>query len=327
MKADPLRSTGPLGGALVLVLVGCTQILGVEEGQLDGGGAGGSGVGGATSVTSMSTGTMMTATTATGTTTTTTTTACDPPDCFDGDDCTDDVCQGGTCQHPILPMGTPCGNGLVCDAAGSCSGCTMASQCGTDTVCATYVCNGGSCSINYQPMGTQVGDPIPFDCKADACTGSSPDPVAVPFHDPPFDDNECALPGCTSAGDIFNFPDAISANCVDGAVSGICEANGECRACSLPAECDVSGYGPNCQSGSCHCNDDVDCIGNNRRGPHCMGALGNCACQDDAECIGNVRGEDCISTSACGCDAAIDCVNVPGKPVCGSTGVCVPVQI
>ncbi|MEO7327452.1 MAG: hypothetical protein ABI193_02660 [Minicystis sp.] len=42
----------------------------------------------------------------------------DVPD--DGNPCTMDACDKGKPKHPFAPAGTPCGEGLFCDAAGHC---------------------------------------------------------------------------------------------------------------------------------------------------------------------------------------------------------------
>lgn len=317
-------------GVAVLAVAGCTQILGVEEGTLDGGGSAGMGGSGGVAMTAGPTTSATTDASTTGTASTTTGTSCSPPDCEDGNDCTVGTCVDGVCQQMNEQMGTPCGVDLVCDGNGNCSGCTNASQCGTDTACATNVCNAGSCSINYQPMGTLAGDPTPHDCLRDECTGSSPDPVAVPFDDPPSMDTEpCANPECTIAGTVFYFPNGNpGSNCTDAQGGGHCERNGNCSSCDVDANCGVSGFGPKCLGGAgakeCGCVNQTDCASNTVAGPYCLSS--QCQCATDNDCIGNLRGEDCIG-SGCGCNAPGDCVNVPGKPICGQTQVCIPEQI
>ncbi len=290
-------------------LAGCTQILGVEEGRFDGtGGAGGST---SSSTSAVTTGAL----------------PCDPVDCDDDNACTSDTCVAGTCEHANAPSGTPCGNGLTCDAAGACDVCTAAPQCGTDTACATYSCVAMKCEVVLQPMGTAAGNPVDGDCLTDVCTGSSPVPMAVPADDPPDDEPACAITGCTDMGQPFPFPrpGLVGDPCFEQAV-GTCERNGECSACQTAADCVTSGYGPLCSSTQhiCGCDSDSDCTSPFVGGPNCSGA--QCRCSSPADCVNSMRGNDCVD-QACGCTGTNDCANVPGRPVCGPTGVCIPVQI
>lgn len=104
-------------------------------------------------------------------------------ECDDGTVCTRDSCQDGSCEHePLTADGpddgnactrdrcaagvelhepstkTPMGCGmfgiLVCDAAGQCTQCTAAVDCGTDDACRTWRCDAGVCEALSSPAGT-----------------------------------------------------------------------------------------------------------------------------------------------------------------------------
>ena len=103
-------------------------------------------------------------------------------DCDDGTPCTIDWCDDGACKHDAAAGATPddanacttdkcvkggevhtaanegsqCGNYVLvtCDAAGTCQGCDVDSQCGDDQPCFTYQCNVGKCEVVLSPAGT-----------------------------------------------------------------------------------------------------------------------------------------------------------------------------
>ncbi|MBL9022200.1 MAG: hypothetical protein JNL21_08355 [Myxococcales bacterium] len=293
------------------VLAGCTQILGVEEGRFEG--TGGTGGSTSSSTTAVTTGAP----------------PCEPVDCDDDNACTSDTCAAGTCQHANLPSGTPCGNGLTCDAAGACDVCTSAPQCGTDTACATYSCVAMKCEVVFQPMGASAGNSVEGDCLTDVCTGSSPAPMAVPADDPPNDEEPaCVTLGCTDTAQVFPFPKpaAVGDGCTDEQGNGQCGRDGECNSCLTSFDCPTSEFGSACSviTQRCGCDSNADCASPSARGPMC--SQSQCRCTSDAECAANLRGSQCVN-SWCGCNDESDCASVPGKPVCGPTQICIPVQL
>ena len=242
-----------LGSALAAPLA-CTQILGVEEGRFEG--AGGAG-GGPASSGPVGPASSNSTTASTASSSSSTGGGC-PNSCDDGKECTTDVCTDGVCENDPVPLNTPCGAGLQCDAAGNCVGCTEASQCGVDTLCATYTCRSGRCMTELGLQGTVVGDPTAGDCLHDECDGLSPEPVATAFADPPNDTQPCSNPGCTLDGP-FDFPDPNETGDTCGPQGAVCERNGSCSDCTVDNDCMGSGYGTNCLSGVCGCNTSADC--------------------------------------------------------------------
>jgi choice-of-anchor A domain-containing protein len=83
----------------------------------------------------------------------------------DSNACTSDVCDGsGSCHHPLLPAGTPCGSGQVCDATGEClNGCwiegaySAGGAANPSEVCQVCDPNQSTSSWSFMADGTSCG--------------------------------------------------------------------------------------------------------------------------------------------------------------------------
>ncbi|WP_245767251.1 choice-of-anchor A family protein [Stigmatella erecta] len=130
----------------------------------------------------------------------------------DSNACTSDVCDGaGGCGHPLLPAGTACGSGQVCNAAGQClNGCWIdgayhaagASHPGA----ACQVCNPGASTIAWSlKPATTVCRASAGECDvAEYCTGTSASCPVDGFQGAgtacSSDDNVCTRDVCNGAG-------------------------------------------------------------------------------------------------------------------------------
>lgn len=170
----------------------------------------------------------------------------DVPD--DGNPCTMDVCTSGLASHPLASAGAPCGGTNVCDAAGLCVGCVVASDCGASTACHLFACTSGVCSSTNVTAGTVVSNAPTGNCRSDQCDGlGSVAMNAIDDTDHPVDDGlQCTVDTC-NAGLPVHPPAAQGATCSQGGRHE-CNATGQCVACLLASECPAGGT---CQSASC----------------------------------------------------------------------------
>ena len=75
-----------------------------------------------------------------------------PPE--DGDPCTLGRCAGASPEQGPAPVGTPCGDGLPCNAQGACSACIGdGGRCTTETPCCDGVCYEGTCTACPEGRG------------------------------------------------------------------------------------------------------------------------------------------------------------------------------
>ncbi|MFO0613459.1 MAG: hypothetical protein U0414_12760 [Polyangiaceae bacterium] len=175
MKTTPLQL-----GLIALGLVGCAQILGVDE-EAHLGSSGSSG--GAASSTVSSTGTGG---------------APMCSECTPADDCMQGACEGGMCTVTAKPEGAPCGGG-VCSSEAKCVECLTGRDCASaaplclpDHHCVPATCTnlskdgdetgidcGGSCSRCANGLGCGVN----ADCASGHCEGVVCAPCA--------DDGDC----------------------------------------------------------------------------------------------------------------------------------------
>ncbi len=78
----------------------------------------------------------------------------------DLDDCTKPYCFAGEPKQAVVPDGTACGSAGGTCQHGVCSGCEVAADCGTSTICQFWFCEGGAC-LSVQPVaGTPAPDTI-----------------------------------------------------------------------------------------------------------------------------------------------------------------------
>ena len=187
----------------------------------------------------------------------------------DGNPCTDDVCEEGVPLNRLKPVGTPCGTipSVTCDGMGTCSGCTMAADCGMDTMCSNWTCESSKCVRTLNAPGMVLDNPIPGDCMAVVCdTAGELSSVFVP-EDAPSDGNPCTTDTCTLQGTVAHQLSPNGTKCGDcqtcaGGTCSACNTStldcyiGECipkpKACTNNTEC-ATGY---CVDGYC-CN--VEC--------------------------------------------------------------------
>ncbi len=110
----------------------------------------------------------------------------DVPD--DDNACTNDVCSGGVPSNPKEAPGTPCGAGLLCDAAGTCVGCTTPSDCpGSDDECQVRTCTAGACGVSFTVEDTPLAVQTPNDCLQVVRDGSGHGKTVADDTDLPLD--------------------------------------------------------------------------------------------------------------------------------------------
>lgn len=259
-----------------LLVCGCNLVLGTEEGVLTGSGGGGQGGQGSQGGDGAGGGDDRGGGGAGGGQG-----GCSiPEDCPTPDICWVNECNDGSCVSLPAETGTPCGDqgDLACNGSGSCVGCLVASDCGSDTTCSTV-----SCEPNGQCLTSFIGpialpDPEVGDCMGLYCSGASPDPVEQPdMADLPDDDNECTDDRCTN-GVPSHDPVLIGTPCEYGR----CDSQGECG-----------------------CQQDFECQMNDH-GNQCLGATDQCGCNGAGDCQNSDLGEECIGSS-CGCFNVTDC--------------------
>jgi hypothetical protein len=155
-------------------------------------------------------------------------------------ECTDDICVDGTTNHVPKAPGTPCGNSVatMCDAAGVCTGCTLALDCGIDDECKSYTCTAaGTCTTHYVDPQTRLNKQDPGDCKERICNGQGAVVTITNQTDPPPDPDpmDCLVPVCQGEMPTFQpAPDGQSCGASDGPVC----CSGSC--CTAPNGCSSS---------------------------------------------------------------------------------------
>jgi hypothetical protein len=160
----------------------------------------------------------------------------DLPD--DNNDCTGDVCNAGTPAHPLSANGDACGDGtLTCDGAGQCVGCTLPSQCGAETFCATNTCAASVCGRAFTAAGTVAPMNLqdPGDCQSQICDGDGGlAPIAEDTDTPQDDGDECTLQTCVDGAPMFP-PALIDTPCASG--GSFCDGAGACVGCNAGSQC------------------------------------------------------------------------------------------
>jgi cysteine-rich repeat protein len=166
----------------------------------------------------------------------------------DGKTCTIESCRDGVPTQKDAPFQTACGDGdgLICDGAGQCVGCTEASQCGAPTECATPSCGSDEvCGSEFTAAGTAlVAGQTAGDCRELRCDGHGDKSSAIDDSD--FDDGDaCTDDSCD--GGVPSHVDVCI--CGDGIVAG-------------SETCDDEGTDPDdgC-SDTCEAEPDYTCTG------------------------------------------------------------------
>jgi hypothetical protein len=174
----------------------------------------------------------------------------------DGNQCTAQVCTAGVPSFANLPSNTTCSQngGSLCDGAGACVGCTLASQCpGSDTACQSRTCTNGACGFSYEAAGTATASQTAGDCKQNECDGSGNIVAVANNADLPADDgNACTTQVCSSGVPTFPFLPVDTACMQNG--GSVCSSSGTCVECNGTSQCpgsDTECQSRTCSSGTC----------------------------------------------------------------------------
>ncbi|MDI3285874.1 hypothetical protein [Polyangium sp. 15x6] len=232
----------------------------------------------------------------------------------DGSECTEDKCVEGTPLFVPLEQNAPCGKDkqLKCDGLGSCTGCTMPSDCGDDGPCLKWSCPTESkvCIRVFEPAGTIVADTVKGDCKAEACDGKGKlDQIPYP-QDAADDGDPCTDDICSETGTVHG-------NAATGTACGVgCQSctDGVCGDCSPGFFCEGMGcVSVGEQSVGAVCMTNPDCA----TGFCVQGVCCESAC--DGKCMGCVNTATGMPNGVCA--PALDGNNPGGR--CVGADVCV----
>jgi hypothetical protein len=146
----------------------------------------------------------------------------------DGNDCTDDVCTNGAPSNPFKAAGSPCGSGLVCNAVGLCTGCTLDEQCQPpaymlcDDDTNTCFCTPVTCALAGKTCGViDNGCGGALDCDDGIQNGDEGD---VDCGALPSCANPCANGMTCSSNAQCQSGACVDGVCCDGPCAGLCEA-------------------------------------------------------------------------------------------------------
>jgi len=191
----------------------------------------------------------------------------------------------------------------------------------------------GMCTSKFTSNGTIVNDPMPGDCKADACDGAG---NIVTVNDdtdkPPPDGNQCTTESCNNGVPTVT-NDPVGSSCQGGK----CNNMAMCVECVADGDCNV-GTQPTCFQDKCiSCSDGM--MNGNETGVDCGGSCptkcagDTCAmpmdCQSgfcaDTVCCDNACTGTCESCNLAGTIGV--CTNIPlngtdNAPTCDTTNVC-----
>jgi hypothetical protein len=250
-----------------------------------------------------------------------------PFDCDDLDPCTADSCDPVLgCQNVVLPDGTPCVDGNLCNGDETCQlgVCTAGTppDCDDLEVCTTDSCDPVlGCQNTAVLDGTACGD-------GDLCNGDETCQLGVCSNGTPLncDDGElCTVDGCDAVLGCQNIPLADGSPCADG---DLCNGDETCQTGTCTA-----GTPPNCDDGNICTGDSCDpALGCQNTpvtdgtscadGDLCNGAetcqAGSCLPGSPLTCN---DGDVCTTDS---CDAVLGCQTAPapdGTP-CNDGDVC-----
>ncbi len=204
----------------------------------------------------------------------------------DGEACTADTCAAGVPSNPPLRAGSPCGDGLQCDGAGQCAGCTSPEACpGRDDECQERTCEGSVCGFDFTPAGTPLTAQTTGDCVLAVCDGAGATTAQIDDADIGNDGNDCTTEGC-NAGASTSVDAPAGATCDDAGV--VCDGMGACVACNLPSHCGASTACRTytCTNGACGFTDA-------NAGTPCTD--GGIKCDGAGACVACLSGPDCAS--------------------------------
>jgi hypothetical protein len=266
----------------------------------------------------------------------------------DGDPCSVDLCVDGTAVNTRAPVGTQCGTNanVQCTDVGSCEGCTIPSDCGENSDCATWTCENGLCVKNLAPVGKEIDNPVKGDCKKNLCNNIGESPEVFAAEDAPSDEDPCTADYCSATGEILHDRLAEGTKCGDCMActdQGLCQgcngATSDCfagncvpkpKTCTLDTECDskycVDGY---CCDSECK-GECMSCDGANTGGLSGICAPIEAGKDPNTECLDN----DVCRDGSCGCkngikdgnevgvDCGGECTGCTGTWNCGGTTTC-----
>src|SRR5580704_7778888 len=237
----------------------------------------------------------------------------------DGNPCTVDTCFDGAPGNAPGPEGIPCDidGGAVCNQAGRCVGCLLASQCGKGT-CFNNRCEALTCTDGVRdgsetdvdcggpacvPCPTNGGCDVASDCESGVCVGFV-----------------CQAPSCTDG--IQNGTET-GVDCGGGCPTG-CPAGEGCvgSADCIGLSCTGSVCAPTCTDGEKDgAETGVDC-----GGYACSPCADGQGCIYDTDCVHRVcRSGLCVSPSCVdgkqdGTETGVDCGGI--CPPCGPSMGC-----
>lgn len=220
-----------------------------------------------------------------------------------GNPCIVDGCDAGVPTHASEPSTKACGNNsqFKCDGKGVCGGCTKASDCGLDTLCATFACQTNTCKVTFVPAGQGNLANTAGDCKKNVCDGMGNPVGVVDNTDLPEDNNVCTKDICTT-GTPSHSPEPTTKAC--GNFSA-CNGANQC-VCSDPASAACPRVGAQCGNVTNGCGVVIACPNTCSGFNTCNGA-GNpnkCGCTPKPLVCGSGQ---CGGTVNDGCGNFKDC--------------------
>ncbi len=152
--------------------------------------------------------------------------------------CATYTCSAGVASSPnYVVSGNSCSvGGKVCDGAGNCVGCLMASDCGTDTECITWSCTGHVCGSVPASAGKVLTAQVAGDCKQAECDAAGNITQVAKTNDLPNDNQQCTTDTCSNAGMPLSSPVTTGTACTQ-AGGHYCSSTGTCLECLMASTC------------------------------------------------------------------------------------------
>ena len=174
----------------------------------------------------------------------------------DGNLCTSQACVAGAPSFPPTVVNSACGpgGGSFCNGAGTCVGCTGATQCpGSDTECQARTCTAGACGFGFAAAGSVIAVQAPADCHLDQCNGAGAVVTVIDNSDVPLDDgNQCTAQVCSAGVPSHPFVPSNTACNQNG--GSFCSGAGACVSCTTASQCpgsDSECRARTCTAGAC----------------------------------------------------------------------------
>lgn len=280
----------------------------------------------------------------------------------DNEPCTTDACDAGTPTHAPVPDGMTCTMGTSpgkCDMGLCTVECSPTKPCNDMNPCTEDTCNASLGTCTFAPLD---GLPTPGfvepvgDCKIHICANG----VDAPLNDDADtkdDMNSCTFDVCTSG--VESHPGvSLGTPCVVGQPN-VCDGQGKCVECNVPADCVMLPADDDCQTRTCTnnvCGQDFTATGtpiSNQKAGDCKQVvcdgtgksmvvnLDTDVPEDNNPCTQNVctagapsnpniaAGVSCGNPLICdgmgkciGCLTPMDCIDLPPNDFC-KTRTCV----